>query len=80
MINTEVLEYSYEDKTTHIREADVLKNYKEQKTLYPNAVVTVDNLDCGHWRIETFKTEEQKQVFYKKKLSKMVSELLNRFR
>ena len=68
------VEYSYENEKRHLHGNDALERYKEAKLLYPNAIVVLNDLDCGHWDVDIYETSKQKEVFYKKRLSQILNQ------
>jgi hypothetical protein len=67
-------EYSYENEKHHLTDDDALEQYKKAKTLHPDAIVVLEDLECGHWDVDIYKTPEQKEVFYKNRLTKLFSQ------
>lgn len=67
-------EYTFESKDQHLKEVDVLDQYKKAKALNPDAIVILEDLSCGHWNVNIYKTPEQKEEFYKKRISRLFGE------
>ncbi len=67
------VEYAYE--TPHITESEVLERYAREKTRHPNAIVNIEDLDCGHFNVEVYESESEKQVFYNKQINRLLKKL-----
>lgn len=76
MYNT--VEYTYEDQKHHLTDDDAVDAYKKAKRLHPDALVILDDLSCGHWDVDIFETPKQKEVFYQKRLSRLLREWRNK--
>lgn len=76
----EPLEYSYEENADHLSEGEVLERYTRAKREHPNALIVLRDLDCGHWQIRTYETDDEKNAFLRKKLSSMVRMFWSAFR
>ncbi len=61
--------YSYEIGPTHLTERKAIDKYREAKNADPDALVALDDLDCGHWTVSVYSTEEEKQAFLTQKLA-----------
>jgi hypothetical protein len=66
-------EYAYE--TPHLKESEVADRYTREKSRYPDAIVTIDNLDCGHFNVEVYRTENEKQAFYNRHVNRLLKRL-----
>ncbi len=82
MTNIETLEYTYEDRPhrSHLDDTEALEKYKKEKTANPDALIVLDDLDCGHWGIDVYETQEEKEVFYQNYVSSLKNKWLDRFR
>ncbi len=69
---SEPVEYTYEDRSDHLSERDALERYARAKREYPNALVILQDLDCGHWQIKTYETDDEKNAFLHRRLGSMV--------
>lgn len=65
-----VAEYTYEKN--HLTEAEALERYEREKSLYPDGLVVLEDLDCGHWEVNVYRTESEKEIFFQKKLTEML--------
>jgi hypothetical protein len=76
-------EYSL-NSPVHLNDVEASRKFIEEKSSNPNAYITIDNLDCGHWVIKSYKTELQKRKFLQNKWSELVgnfySRLINEFK
>jgi len=70
-----IQEYSYEDDTPHLNDEEALEAYRRKKARHPDALVVLDDLHCGHWDVEVYKTEEEKEAY----LGKRARGILERF-
>jgi hypothetical protein len=69
---SEIAEYSYDQETEHLSEREALKEYEKQKSESSrDALVNLEELRCGHWRVRTYQTEPEKQEFFRKKLNRI---------
>ncbi len=76
MYNT--VEYSYDTGNRHLTDDEALDYYKKAKATHPNAIVVLDDLNCGHWDVDICVTDEQKKMFYRRRLEGLYKQLLNR--
>lgn len=70
-----IQEYSYEDDTCHLDDDEALEIYRREKAIHPDALIVLDDLHCGHWDVEVYRTEEEKEEY----LGKRVRGILERF-
>ena len=68
--------YSYETKLGHLTERKAIEEYKRAKQANPEALVTLDDLDCGHWAVAVHSTEQEKQAVLARKLADIFSQAL----
>jgi len=78
-MSTNILEYSYDENTRHLDDDEALEKYNREKSLHPDAIITLVDLDCGHWDVETYKTSEEKESFLRKKLSSLWGNFFSAF-
>ena len=57
----------------HLTKGEALKLYQELKRKDPNALIELEELECGHWSVTAYKTKEEKDAFVKRKWSDMTS-------
>ena len=72
-------EYSYENTKHHLDDDEALEYYKRAKKLHPDAIVVLEDLACGHWDVDIYETPEQKELFYKKRLSNYFNKWRKKF-
>ncbi|HEX8746732.1 MAG TPA: hypothetical protein VF717_05990 [Pyrinomonadaceae bacterium] len=75
-----IVEYSYEYDNGHLSEEEALEKYSREKANHPNAIVIIDDLDCGHLEVEVYETEREKQAFYRKKLAEYFDNVWDAFK
>lgn len=75
----DTLDYSYESEDRHLNDDEVLESYKKAKAQKPNAIVILDSLNCGHWDIDVYETPEQKEAYYRKSISALLSKFRTKF-
>jgi hypothetical protein len=61
-------EYEYEFET-HFSEGEAVDRYVQEKEKHPDSLVVLENLSCGHFEVKVFKSEKDKQAFYRRKLT-----------
>jgi len=72
-----VVEYSY-DEDPPLSDREALDVYTREKSRNPDALVVLDQLNCGaHWRVKTYKTEEAKEDFLREKVKKIFDKVAN---
>ena len=71
---TELDEIGYGKK--HLSGKAALEKYKRAKARYPDGIIALDDLDCGHWTVSVYQNDIEKEEFLRKKMS----EMLRRFR
>lgn len=75
-----MVEYAeYEVEKDHLTGDEALDKFQREKTNHPDAIITLEDFDCGHWEVNTYRTELEKQVFYRSRLSKLFKHVLARF-
>ncbi len=70
-----IQEYSYEDDTFHLTDEEALETYRREKAIHPDALIVLDDLHCGHWDVEVYKTRDEKEEY----LGKKARSILERF-
>ena len=59
----DVAEYEYETKLSHLTSKEALERYNKVRKDRPNALVALHDLDCGHWKVEIYTTDIQKENY-----------------
>lgn len=72
--------YSYESDSDHLSEKKALARYKRAKSLYPDAIVELQDFDCGHWSVRVYKTPSEKNEYLQRRYRSILSRLLSRLR
>ncbi|HYG10004.1 MAG TPA: hypothetical protein VD835_08670 [Pyrinomonadaceae bacterium] len=75
-----VLEYSYEENTRHLDDSEALEKYKREKAVNPDALIVLDDLRCGHWEVEVYKTPQEKENFLRKRLAELWDDFFSPFK
>lgn len=63
----DVLEYEY--GTPHLNEKQALERYRRAISNQRDALVVLEDLDCGHWTVNEYKTDAEKETFIRKRLA-----------
>ena len=79
-MSASILEYSYDENTEHLDDAEALEMYRREKAQHPDALVVLDDLSCGHWDVEVYKTEEEKREYLEKRARSTIRKFLNAFK
>ncbi len=58
----------------HLSRSEALQQYQLLKRKFPNALVELEQLDCGHWQVVAHTTKEEKDQFVKNKWNEMVGQ------
>ena len=75
-----ILEYSYDEKeTTHLNSRDALNAYKKAIAIHRDALVILDDLDCGHWNVDVIQSDDEKQAYYGSKARTFYRRFLSNF-
>ena len=74
----EYAEYAYEADDEHMSEGEAMARYKNAKRLYPDAIVNLEEMPCGHYAVNVLKTDWQKQTFYRHSYKTLVRRALER--
>jgi hypothetical protein len=75
-----VLEYTYDDEKP-LSDREALETYTREKSNDPDALVVLDQLNCGvHWRVRTYKSEEDKEEYLKEKVRKIFDKIARSIR
>ena len=69
--------WTYE-KREHLTTKQALKKYRLAKT-HPNDLVSLENLDCGHWAVRVYGTDAEKEAFLLNKFSEMLKAIASAF-
>jgi hypothetical protein len=69
-------EYSYGKKHDHLSEEEAINRYKQVKVSSPDAIVELDDLDCGHWSVSVFSTESEKEAYFQNRINNLMQRLL----
>jgi hypothetical protein len=75
-----VLEYAYEYKTRHLDDKEALEKYESEKKRNPNAIVVLDELDCGHWDVQVYESQEEKEEYLRERLADILERFISNFR
>lgn len=71
---------SYEYEKKHLNGKDALERFRKEKASHPNSLITLEDLDCGHWTVNVYETEVEKEAYLRKKLSDMISSFWSSFK
>lgn len=73
-------EYSYSNDSPFLSEREATEAYVRAKREDPSALVYLDQLDCCHWSVQVYRTDEDKNEFlmryYQKLLKRSILALL----
>lgn len=61
--------WNYYSGSQHMTDAEAIERYRKEKSAHPDALVVLDDLDCGHWDISVYSTDEEKEEFIRSKWS-----------
>lgn len=75
-----ISEYTYEPKRSHLDQSEALNEYKRALKNHPDALVVLDDLDCGHWNVVVLKTAAEKNRFYRRRLNSLYKLVSKPFR
>ena len=77
----EVLEYAPYDQASdeHLTEREAVDRYASARKEDPTALVVLDELDCGHYRIRVKKTDAEKTAYLTRYLRRYYERLLKSF-
>lgn len=67
----EVQEYTYSDRSDHLSDAEAISEYGAARSEHPDALVVLQDLDCGHWQVKVYETPAEKDAFFKRQLQSM---------
>jgi hypothetical protein len=70
-------EYGYE--VNHLEENEVMDKYRKEKAAHPDALVVIDDLDCGHWTVRVYRTDKEKEVYYRRRAERMLGKFFDLF-
>jgi hypothetical protein len=72
-----VLEYTY-DEEKPLSDAEALDTYTKERAANPDALVVLDQLNCGaHWRVKTYKSNAEKEEYLSGKVKKIFDKIAN---
>jgi hypothetical protein len=77
---TNILEYSYDFDPNHLNDEKALEKYRREKSLHPDALIDLADLDCGHWEVNVYETPKEKERFLNDKLSDLVDRFFSAFK
>lgn len=66
------LEYTYRYDPEHLLEKEALEQYRREKRRHPDSIVTLEQLDCGHWAVKIYSSVREKEAVLRKKLDDYV--------
>lgn len=78
-MSASILDYSYDDETHHLDDDEALEKYKREKALHPDALIVLDDLACGHWDVDVYKSSDEKEAFLRKRVDKILEKFANTF-
>ncbi len=58
----------------HLNDAQAIERFRKEEALHPDALVLLEDLDCGHWEVSVYATEEEKEEFIRNKWSDFLSQ------
>lgn len=73
-------QYTYETKNKHLSEKEALDLYTKEKARHPGAIITLEDLDCGHWIVNVYQTDREKDILIRRKLTHLIDNLWSVFR
>jgi hypothetical protein len=77
---TNILEYSYDYERQPLDDDEALEKYKREKSLHPDALVVLDQFDCGrHWDVKVYKSEEEKEMYLRKRVMRILERVASGF-
>ncbi len=79
-MSANLIEYSYEDETQHLDDGEALEKYKRERALHPDALIILEDLNCGHWDVEIYETEEEKEEYLSERASSILDKFLRVFK
>jgi hypothetical protein len=71
----EIEEYTYGSKNKHLNDREASDTYRKEKADNPGAIVTLEELDCGHWNVSVYATPSEKEALLYTKMIDMVNAL-----
>jgi len=71
-----VAEYEYEPKSSHLSDAEALDPYSAARRDHPDALVVLDDFDCGHWRVQVHTTDAQKEAYLRRYIADAMAMLV----
>lgn len=64
-------EYGFE---AHFDEDEAVDRYNRERQKHSSALVVIEDLSCGHFEVNVYKSEKDKQAYYRRKLSSVFAE------
>lgn len=74
----EYAEYAYHADDDHMTESEATERYKAAKAMYPGAIINLEELPCGHYAVNIYRDDWQKDSFYKRIYSSLLRNALDR--
>lgn len=74
-----VAEYSYDKAQGHLTDREALEYYKKTREAFKDALITLNDLDCGHWSVDVYQSDDEKDALYRQKASEMYRNFLSTF-
>lgn len=71
----EIEEYTYGSKNKHLNDREASDTYRKEKVGNPGAIVTLEELDCGHWNVSVYTTPSEKEALLYNKMVEMINTL-----
>lgn len=63
-VSDEDLEYApYDRPADHLTAKQAMSRYAKVRSEKPDALVILEDLDCGHWRVNQFETPPEKNAY-----------------
>ncbi len=78
MSSTLELEYDYGTAPRHLDDSEMLDVYQKQQEQHPGAIISLEAHECGHWTVDTYASDPEKQIFYAKRLANLWANLFKR--
>ena len=64
----ELAEYTYDEQTAHLSESEAIERYTSLRREKPDALLVLRDLDCGHWRVQAYQTDAEKNAYFRRRL------------
>lgn len=79
-MSASIVEYSYDDETHHLKDDEALEKYKHEKAFHPDALIVLQDLECGHWDVETYTSDTEKQEYLQKRVHQILGKIVAAFK